>query len=118
MISKRRRALSAAVALLATACAGILEPDSRQTGVIEHAEVGAGGSILLSDVQGDRYKSLILGLPEELEILVEDQRGVFEVGPRTALQPGVRIRFERTDELTLLITPPGFWATKIWVLRD
>ena len=106
------------VAFLSTACVEILEPDRARTGVVEHAELGAGGNILLTDVRGDRYKSLMLGLPDNLEILVEGSGGVFEAGSRTDLQPGTRVRFERTDDVMLLISPPGFWATKIWVLRD
>lgn len=104
--------------ITATACAGMLEPDPQRTGVIESATLAPGGNILLRDVQGDRYRSLILALPDELEIRAEGPGGVFEVVSKSALQPGARVQFERTDDLILLITPPGFWAKKIWVLRD
>ena len=118
MISRRQWLFSIAVAFLAGGCVGILDPGDDRTGVIEHVQNAAGGNVLLRDVRGDQYKSLILAIPDDLEILVEGPGGRFEVGPRSALHPGVRIRFERTGGLTLLVTPPGFWATRIWVLRD
>lgn len=118
MISRRQWLFFIAGALLTTGCVGILDPNNDRTGIIEQVQNAEGGNVLLRDVRGDQYKSLFLAIPEDLEILVEGPGGQFEVGPRSALQPGVRIRFERTDGLTLLITPPGFWATKIWVLQD
>lgn len=114
----RQWLLAGALVLLASACAAILDPDSERTGVIEHAELGEGGHLLLRDVRGDRYSSLTLGLSDGVEIFTEGPGGVFVAGGEGAFQPGVRIRFERTDDLMLLISPPGFWATKIWILRD
>lgn len=110
--------LSAATALIVTAClSSSVGPDPLPTGVIESAGPGGNpGTLLVRDVKGSQYASMILVYSDGTEILIEQPGGTFQAGSIMDLKPGTRIRFE-TGSIAAATIPVTLGVLRIWVVR-
>jgi hypothetical protein len=114
MTSRWRWVLSAVVVLGVASCrAEITGFRAAPTGVIAGANTEA---IFVREVKGAEPESMGLYLTDQTEILVKGPGGRVQAGSRADLQPGVRIRFEKSD-LAYMSLPPGYQVYRIWVLR-